>query len=204
MTFGNQIIRFILSKIILRKFIIFLFNFLGGATTLKFLSVLNLRWNVSSDRKHLEKKILPYYISNIDPALLLGVKSYNYHYILAYSVFRNLDVIEPNKKIICPQGSNWYYLLIQEWRPKHKFYGFIDCIGVYGYGLNKPKDLILALNLFSKSLIPQKGSLLFSINLDHDPLNLKIPEIRQVFFSKFRVINAWELNSMIIFNYILS
>lgn len=184
MTIGNRFISIFLGCGLALGSFRFIHRLMGGWMLLDILSVLNLRGRVSGDRRHFEREILSGMLCGHAPVLLVGVKSYNYHYILGYKALGVVDVVEPNRNISVPSAVERWHCLIQDWQPKLAYYGLIDCVGVYGYGLDNANGLVAALSGFSRGLRGD-GRLLFSINNGHDPLGLLDSRIREHFFHEF-------------------
>lgn len=62
--------------------------------------------------------------------------------------------------------------LIQDY-PIEMTFNSIQCIGIYGYGLNKREDVIKSFNVLTLLLNDMESVVLFSINYERDQLDLR-------------------------------
>jgi len=181
---SNQICNLILKHSWLRLFFRSIGLTFGARSLIWLLSLTVLRGHVSKERRWFETHVLPNLLINPDPVVLIGLKSYNLHYVVAYGLFRELLVIEPNQGMPSPAVIERNFDRLENWQAAMAKYGLIDCHGVYGYGLDTGEALHQAIHVVHKALKPG-GYLLFSVNRERDPENLANHGIRASFFSRF-------------------
>ena len=162
----------------LRKFV----DLIGFQAFNRFLGLLFIRGKVSAERKWFEENVFCKYVQHLGPVLLIGVKSYSFHYLVCYSVFSELIVLEPNRGFEIPAKINRLAIRLEQAEFDSNSIGFVDCHGVYGYGLNDETSVRKSIEMLTKSMA-KKGRFLFSINRDRDPILIYNKENRDALFS---------------------
>lgn len=162
------------------------------------LTLIVLRGRVSENRRWLETNVLPDLLVSPDPAVLVGLKSYNLPYVVAYGLFRELLIIEPNQGMPSPAVIERSFDKLENWHPSTAKYGLIDCNGVYGYGLDTAEALHQAIHVVHQALKPG-GYLLLSVNQGRDPVNLENHGIRAQIFSRFEEVATHAIESAYVF-----
>jgi hypothetical protein len=174
----------LMSKGWIRGGILFVLKWAGPVAAMDLLALLSLRGRVSLARRELEKQI----VSKLRPegdSLLIGMKSYNYHYACYYSLTGSVTIVEPFTAMLPPPGATWIRDKMQDWQVKAGAYALANFVGVYGWGLNDQSDLNLAAKQISKGLRPG-GRLIFAFNEDRDPLDLVGCEGHKTLFPDIR------------------
>jgi SAM-dependent methyltransferase len=194
----NQICNLILKLSWLRLLFQSIGLTFGACFLIWLLTLIVLRGRVSQNRHWLETRVLPNLVISPDPAVLVGLKSYNLPYVVAYGLFRELLVIEPNRGMPSPAIIERSFDKLENWRPAAAKYGLIDCNGVYGYGLDTGDALHQAVHVVHQALKPG-GYLLFSVNHERDPENLANPGIRALVFSRFEEVAMHSIESAYVF-----
>jgi hypothetical protein len=194
----NQICNLILKLSWLRLLFRSIGLTFGTRSLIWLLSLTVLRGRVSENRRWLETHVLPNLLIHPDPAVLVGLKSYNLPYVVAYGLFRELLVIEPNQGMPSPAVIERSFDKLENWQPATEKYSLIDCHGVYGYGLDTGEALHQAIHVVHKALKPG-GYLLFSVNRGRDPENLANQGIRALIFSSFEEVALHAIGSGYVF-----
>ena len=127
------------------------------------------RFTISEHRRVLEGVIIQ--LPKKKPkVMVVGMKSYNMHYIPFWKCYGQVLVVEPNDSFKLPININRKYSKLENLKIKEKF-DIIDISGVYGYGLNDQKDLKKAL-LNVVNFSNQNTQIIFDITCSLDKLNL--------------------------------
>jgi hypothetical protein len=198
LTVKNQICNLILKLGWLRLLFRSIGLTFGTRALICLLSLTVFRGRVSEYRRWLESHVLPNLLIDPDPVVLVGLKSYNLPYVVAYGLFRELLVIEPNYGMPSPAVIERSFDRLENWQPAAAKYGLIDCNGVYGYGLDTGEALHQAIHVVHKGLKPG-GYLLFSVNRGRDPENLANHGIRALIFARFEEVASHAIGSGYVF-----
>ena len=127
------------------------------------------RFTISEHRRVLENVIIQ--LPKKKPrVMVVGMKSYNMHYIPFWKCYGEILVIEPNYSFKLPININRKHTKLEKLKTKGKF-DVIDMSGIYGYGLNEQKNLKQAFsNVLNFS--NQNTQIIFDITRSLDNLNL--------------------------------
>lgn len=142
---------------------------LGRTIIFKLLQIVFFQINLSAGRKKFNSFIVKMNLGN--HVLMFGFKEYNYYQTIYNKMFARLTIAEPfpDKDISIFVDET---TLIQDY-PIGMTYDSIQCIGIYGYGLNKKEDLIKSFSVLSLLLKDLESVILFSINYERDYLDLR-------------------------------
>lgn len=142
---------------------------LGRTLIFHILRLFFFQINLSAGRKKfnsfLVKKSLGRHV------LMFGFKEYNYCQTIYNKMFARVTIAEP-----FPEKDLLDFVdrttLIQDY-PIEMTFNSIQCIGIYGYGLNKMEDVIKSFNVLTLLLNDMESVVLFSINYERDQLDLR-------------------------------
>jgi SAM-dependent methyltransferase len=168
---GNRLLASLFARPAVRRATAAAATTFGQHGTLGALSVLGLRGRVSRGRRELERCIVAPHLPRAGAVLLIGVQSYNYHYICFYRAFNEVVVVEPYAPIEVPSGVTLLRERLGDVSLPAGAFDLVNFVGVYGWGLDAPDEVARACAKVAASLAPG-GRLLFAFNRDHDPLGL--------------------------------